>query len=101
MRIESISSDAFTISDAPALDPITVIFIDIGPERGRMIVTCFDKAWAAYWGATGEPKVRDFVIRSSTDYLVNKLSHEDTKKHEERYLKRIVEAIKQSIGMMQ
>jgi hypothetical protein len=78
----------------PWHDPITVFFQDFEPGKGRMVMECYGQAWASYWGAMGNHTVRDFVKTAGPDYLVNKLSRPKQTKTEEKYLRRLVEAIK-------
>lgn len=54
MRVDnSAKTEAFTIFDAPKLDPVTVVLQDLGPGCGRLMVECWGSAWSAYWGGMG------------------------------------------------
>lgn len=47
MQIKTIFGSVVSyITDAPALDPITVITRDAGPNQGQIIIECYGKAWA-------------------------------------------------------
>lgn len=95
MRIDnSVKTEAFTIFDAPKLDPITVVLQDMGTGHGRMMVECFGSAWSAYWGAMGNRTIREFLTACGSDYVVSRMTPSDrrVRKFEEAYLRRIVEA---------
>jgi hypothetical protein len=88
------------ITDAPALDPITVITRDTGPKQGQIIIECYGKAWATFWGGMPEKTVREFVIAADTSYIVNRLVDHNApakaRKAEAEYLTRIVSAIQEA-----
>lgn len=75
MNVTSGTVTMLTITDAPKLDPIRVIFMD-DPERpgaGGMVVQCFDQAWSAWWGAMGTD-VRAFVRSCDAEYIASNLT---------------------------
>jgi len=78
----------------PTLDAITVFFQDFNPGQGRVVVECFGEAWTAYFDAMGGNTIRQFVSTAGVDYLTNKLSRPKQTKTTEKYLRRIVEAVK-------
>ena len=79
MKLSNKTLTQLTITDAPsppgtgALDPIRVIFDDFERGKGSMLVSCFDAAWYAYWGAMGDNDVRTFVMGCEPGYLANNL----------------------------
>jgi hypothetical protein len=96
MRIEPVPAISFTIHDAKALDPITVVMQDLAPGRGRLIVECFGSAWSAGWGAMAAPTTMDFVRGCSPDYLGDKLmptTDRTPSKRERAYVHRIATAL--------
>jgi hypothetical protein len=82
------------IPSSASLDAITIFFQDFEPGQGRMVVECYGNAWAAYWGAMGGKTVREFVRSADVYYLTNKLSRPNQNKTTDKYLQRLVEAIK-------
>lgn len=78
----------------PWHDPITVFFQDFELGKGRIVVECYGEAWSAYFGAMGGNTIRQFVQTAGPDYLTNKLSRPKQSKTTEKYLHRLVEAIK-------
>lgn len=82
---------------SPTLDTINVFFQDFEIGRGRVVVECYGLAWASYFGAMGEYTIRPFVLKAGTDYLVNKLSRPKQTKAEEKHLRRVVDAMKESL----
>jgi hypothetical protein len=101
MKTEPASFVALRITEAPGLDPILVLFQDISPGQGRLIVECFGQAWSTYWGAMDDRTVKDFVRSCDTDYIANRLWPERQRrtKHEYAYLTRITEAVKAAVAL--
>lgn len=92
---------------SPRLDPIRVVLEDFaGSGQGMMTVTCYGRAWTAYWGGMGEPGVMRFVLSCDVPYLVGCLVRGMTptakryQASDEAYLSRIVEAIQQGFRSM-
>lgn len=97
MNIETVTiTEALRITDAPGLDPITVIFQDTAPEQGRIWVECYGNAWASWWGSMGARSVREFVASIDPGYLAKNLvwgRMQRTTKKDDAYLGRIATAI--------
>ena len=76
------------------LDPIRVITEDYGPGVGRIIITCYDRAWVGYWGTMSGKSISQFFTSCGADYLLSNLvgglKHT---KAEDAYLTRIIEAV--------
>lgn len=98
MRIEAIQVEAFTVFDAPTLDPVTVVLHDLGGGKGRLLIECYCDAWAGYWGAMGEPLV-NFLTSCSADYIANRVHPGGLSRKTQRYeyLKRIVVAVQAAL----
>src|SRR5271170_1478105 len=86
------------VPTAPSLDEITIFFQDFDIGKGRVVVECYGEAWSAYFGAMGSMTIRQFVQTAGPDYLTNKLSRPKQTKTTEKYLRRIVEAIKADLS---
>ena len=93
MRIEKQTASIFTIHEAPALDPITVILQDLGPKQGRLIVECYGEIWTAFWGGMGERTLRQFLVSFSPSYICGKMERPKTTKAQVAYLMRVIEAV--------
>lgn len=95
IKTEPVIVSAFRIDNAPGLDPILVIFQDLKPGQGRVIIQCYGQAWTGYWCAMGDRLVRDFVTQVDVDYLACKLVPFGTKvtKRAEEYLFRVTCAV--------
>lgn len=74
MKIESSTVVKLTITEAIALDPITVILEDISSGRGKIIIECYGKSWSACWGGMGARTVSQFFRSCNEDYLAEYLS---------------------------
>lgn len=92
-------TSAFIIKGAPQLDPITVIVRDFELGRGQIIIECYGRAWAAYWGAMGGVNLATFFINCGADYLANRLRPAGIRitKAEQEYLVRIVRAVQDAL----
>lgn len=95
MKAQQVSAGVFRLSHVPALDPMLIVLHDVEIGKGHLIVTCFGRAWTAYWNAMGDRTVRDFVGQCDVDYLVNSLAVHPCKRADIKYLNRIVEAVKE------
>ena len=83
------------------LDPITVYIEQYRPGSSRITVQCYAQAWTAYWGSHGDNPVEQFVCSCDVGYVADALRWGQqglmTKlqdKHQQRYVERIVSAIK-------
>ena len=83
---------------APGIDPIIAVWVNDGPNRGTVILQCYDKAWTAGWGATGTHRVEVFFLSCDVDYLVGKfIGSTRATKREEAYLGKIIAAVQQAL----
>lgn len=71
MRIERSTSDKLRIVGAPLLDPIVVYVDEAGPGAGGITLTCYGKAWTAFWANHASANVPAFMAVASNDYVVN------------------------------
>jgi hypothetical protein len=62
------------LSDLNRLDPITAIFENIKPSKGIVTITCYGKAWTAFWGSIPTLTIEKFFINSDISYLIPNLS---------------------------
>ncbi|TGV07697.1 hypothetical protein E4695_08660 [Alcaligenaceae bacterium 429] len=83
------------------LDPVTVYVEQYAETASRIIIHCWDKAWAAFWGSHDDKGLEHFILNAHADYLLGYLlqgwEHRLLKqyvKHESIYLRRIIEAVK-------
>jgi len=101
MRIEPINVEAFTVHDAHAVDPVTVILRDHGGGVGRLIIECYCESWAGYWGAMGDRSLIKFLIDCDADYIANRIYpgglSRGTRRYE--YLLRIVRAMQDALKL--
>lgn len=104
MKVEASETRTLLITDVPRLDPVTVFLQDLGDGRGRLVVECYGKSWAAYFNATGTATLAEFIARGSHDYLTNALirEHRHTMLEkatagQETYIDRIVTAVIEAV----
>lgn len=82
-----------------ALDTIEVFWLDYGPCRGMVTVTCYGASWTAYFGGMGEQSIREFFASVDVDYMVGKMHAPTLKegKGRDAYLTRIVQAVQMEL----
>jgi hypothetical protein len=88
------------IAAMDGLDPITVFWNDIGPSGGSVTITCFGAAWTAYFRATGNRTIQQFVRDADVDYLITKLGITPflkQRKTDRVYLGRLIRAVKKTL----
>jgi len=74
MQISKTQVTKLRLTELDSLDPVEVIVDDLGPEQGKITITCFGKSWTAYWGAMGQGGLAKFFCRCDEEYLVDNLS---------------------------
>jgi hypothetical protein len=74
MKVQKTTTATITIEGAAGLDPIRVFLEDIRPQRGRLTITCFSRAWTAAWGAMGSRSLAQFVEDCDVGYLAEYLA---------------------------
>jgi hypothetical protein len=74
MRIETTTIEKLMITNINDLDPVAVYLEDQGEGKGKITITCYGKAWTAFWGSMG-CNVREFIISCDNGYLLRKLDH--------------------------
>lgn len=96
MNIQKQQVNMLYLTELINLDPIRVIFLDQEVGAGRVIIQCYDKAWAVYWGSMGNYTIKEFFLVVGIDYIINKI---DPHAYDERldYLIRIVTAIREAL----
>ena len=74
MRLYETSVRKLLISEIENLDPISVYLEDFSKGKGRIVIECFGKSWAAYWGAMGEDTIAQFFCSCDEHYLAKNLA---------------------------
>ena len=96
------TTDAFVIPAADGVDQIEVFVRNAEPGRGSLTVTCWGRAWTAWWGAMGGgATVQQFIARVDADYVANclvrgameRISTARNAKFEEQYVRKIAAAV--------
>jgi len=100
-RVEAKTVEQLTIHSV-GLDPIRVVIEQFGEgEQGMITITCYGRAWTAFWGAMATRSVRKFFVSCDVPYLVGCLVRGTTPTakrfvaSDEAYLARIVVAVQQ------
>lgn len=75
MKVQETTATKLVISDVERLDPISVYLEDLGPERGKVTITCFNESWSYFWGAMGKGNdIRRFFLSCDEHYLAGKFA---------------------------
>jgi len=74
MNITKSQVERVLLAGIEGLDPIAVFLIDHSKGQGSIVITCYGKAWTAFWAGMGESKVADFVLSCDEYYLAKNLS---------------------------
>lgn len=86
------------------LDPVHVFLQDHGEGRGRLVVECWGRAWACWWGGMGS-SLRTFIRAADAGYIANCLvrgnrdavtSHRQQER-DEIYVLAIAQAVKHAV----
>jgi hypothetical protein len=97
MNSESVEFKTITIYDIDCLDPVTVHTRSIPKGTGQITITCFGKAWTAWFGSIGDNTVEEFVSNAGNDYLAGKFFSQGKQlKKDEVYLCRILDAVRET-----
>lgn len=87
------------VNGQKGLDPITVVWLDLEPGKGKLIIECYGRAWASYWNAIGDRSLRSFVTTCDVDYLAGSLcGGVRMNKYDTAYLKRIIQAVQADLS---
>lgn len=78
MNIEITKTDTYLLTDIDGLDPVTVYVRNYAPERGKIVIECFGKAWSYYWGGMGDRTLQEFFISCDNPYILGKLLKDTT-----------------------
>ena len=103
MNITDTTVQLLTITDVPGLDTIRVYLEDYEPGRGRITISCYGRAWTAYWGGMYQATLKQFVPSCGADYIRDNLVRgmeqrmARTLKAENAYLLRVVEAVQEAL----
>lgn len=71
MHIETALIKRIRITEVENLDPITVIVEDFSPGKGKIVIECWGRSWAATWTAMGNRTISQFFTETNNSYLVN------------------------------
>lgn len=78
MKIDRSTVTKLVITEVKSLDPVTVILEDIAPRKGKIIIECWGKSWAASWGGMGGNTIAQFFCSCDQHYLAKNLSDIDS-----------------------
>jgi hypothetical protein len=100
VTVVNVPVQAETIEGGGEFDSINVFWCDISKGVGSITVTSWGNAWTAYFGATGDRTIKDFVRDADVDYLVTKMGMSQVIAHNkknDKYLGKIIGRVKESL----
>jgi len=74
MDIENINITKLRLTNIERLDPIDVYPENFGKGQGQITITCYGKAWTAYWGGMGDQDINEFFCSCDEHYIAKNLS---------------------------
>jgi len=75
MNIEKSTINKLRITDVERIDLLNVLYEDIEPGKGRVIIECYGKSWTSYWSAIGKNrKITQFFIDCNNEYLFDRFA---------------------------
>lgn len=73
MKFTKKQTETYVLSELKDLDPVTVYVTNYEPEKGKVVIECFDGCWSYYWGAMGAGRtLQQFFLKAGNDYLITK-----------------------------
>jgi len=100
MRVLQSTVTRLEILEVPSLDPIRVYLENYEPGRGRITISCYDRAWVGYWGAMSSRSIEKFFVSCDPEYLRGNLmcgAGLARAKCHEAYALRVIEAVQAAL----
>ena len=85
-----------------AIDPINVIIDNTGATSGHITITCYGRAWTAYWGSMGTD-LASFFCQCDPGYICDNMMRSMTptlqrvRKNDDKYLVDIIVAVQAAL----
>lgn len=73
MKTTKTSTETYLITEAPALDPISVYVTNHKPGQGKITIDCYGQAWTAYWGGMSGDTLQKFFVSANNAYIAGKM----------------------------
>lgn len=74
MKVEQSTVTKLRLTELKNLDPVTVIFENYEPGKGKIIIECYGRSWSSFWPAMG-CSIEEFFISCDDDYLAKNLQY--------------------------
>jgi len=73
-------TETYVLQKLDRLDPVTayVTNAESGVGQGKIVIECYSKAWACYWGGMGERSLQEFFISCDNAYILNRMLEQTT-----------------------
>lgn len=66
-------TETYILANLQSLDPVTVYVHNYCSGKGKIVIECYGKAWAHYWGGMGKKSLQEFFVSCDASYIVMKL----------------------------
>ena len=76
MKAIKSTTETYTVLDVDGLDPVTAYVSNPTKGAGKITITCFGKAWSAFWPAMEDSLLQEFVVTADNEYIIGKMVQE-------------------------
>lgn len=73
MKIESKQVTKHTITDIPGIADPVHLMLEEENDKGRLLVSCYDEAWVAFWNAMSGRTLVRVILASESDVIAERL----------------------------
>ena len=76
MQVIKSTTETYTVLDVDGLDPVTAYVTNPLTGVGKITITCFGKAWSAFWPTMGDNLLQEFFVSADNEYIIGKMVQE-------------------------
>jgi hypothetical protein len=69
-------TETYVLSDLDRLDLVTAYVTNYAAGEGKIVIECYGRSWAAYWGGMTGLTLQKFLLTCNNDYILGKLLEE-------------------------
>lgn len=73
MEIEKFETENILVTEVKSMDPVRIYIEDHDKGVGRIVITCYGRAYTYFWSGMGNTTMAEFFSGCNIDYLASKL----------------------------